>query len=64
MKLAVKNNRVLPYEILVSPSLDDRARNFFSRIESSEFLIDRIGRICFYELLYLIYQLLLKHDDR
>ena len=55
MKLAVKNNRVLPYEILVSPSLDDRARNFFSRIEASEFLIDRIGRICFYELLYLIY---------
>lgn len=55
MKLAVKNNRVLPYEILVFPSLDDRARNFFSRIKSSEFLIDHIGRICFYELLYLVY---------
>lgn len=43
----IKNNRMLLYEILVSPSLDDRARNFFSRIESSEFLIDRMGSICF-----------------
>ncbi len=59
-KSCIKNNRVLPYEILVFPCLDDRARNFFSRIESSKFLIDRMGRICFYELSYSIYQLILK----